>query len=121
MFQEQSVRRYPGVTTAAVTLNVTFRARATEGTGTFDPLAEISTLSIVFPQGRTDSVTHEAIREAIVAHCLNSDLLTWWNPESGTPEASLRTALGAFVFYPSAGTLTLPVLFDGQFGPVSVG
>lgn len=121
MIQDQAVRRYPGNSTSSSTLSVYFRGRTSEGTGSFNAISGVSDLTLVYPLGRTDSVTHEVIRETIVTHLLNSQLASWWSPENQTVEQALRAALSGMTIHSGTTAVLLTVLFDGQFGPVSVG
>lgn len=123
MAQDQALRVWPAATASAVSLTIYFRSRQTEGTGSYvggSPAP--ADLVILFPTGRDVMATHAAIREAIIQHALNtSTLLAWWSPESATPEAALRAALGDLHVLSVAASTGLYVFFDGQFGSVFAG
>lgn len=120
MIPDQALRFYPGSTVGSVTLTVVFRLRPA-GSSVFAGMAGIPDLSFVFPNGRNEGQTLEAIREAMILHLINNAIHVHWNPRSGTPEAVIRDALANLVLQPGAGTAYVSVLFDGQFGPVMVG
>lgn len=116
-------RVYPGWTITTVTLTVTCLGRENRGQGNYSSaVTPVPVLSLVFTNGQNDSQTIQAIIDTIVSHCLNNGIDTWWNPEMGTPEAGIRTALETS-FTPNgvAASNSLRLFFDGSFGPVFVG
>lgn len=103
----------------SATLTTYFYRRQTEGVGLFTAGVPAS-LALVFPEGRTDITTAQAVVDAIVQHLLNDPTFTaWWSPLNTTPEAALRTALDGWR-PTSFGTTSVSIWFDGQFGPVLV-
>jgi hypothetical protein len=119
-----SMRNYPAGNTTSSTFSLYCYARQSEGSGAFSNATPVSlpALSILFPNGRADSTTVTAIRDACIQHLLNNSALTaWWAPESGTIESNLRAALDNAT--PPGAWATAPswvVSFDGQFGSVLV-
>lgn len=111
---------YPASSATASTWNVLFRSRENENAGSYATSPYVASLVIAFPGGYNDIMSYDFLKEILIQHVLNSDIVGWWSPKIGTVEDGLRAVFDILPF--SRGTTQwTSVFFNGQAGPVLCG
>lgn len=125
---DRSSAWFPANASGSRTITAYFYARANSDVGNFGgmtavhPESNLTTLSIVFPNGANDGVTFDAIVDAVVTHALNSNLADWWSPGEGlTVKEALYACFSSLAILPdNSSGRNLLIRFNGQFGGASL-
>lgn len=121
MVQRLTPFAWPSYSTSSYSLEVTTYRRINEGVGAYSAYAEVPTLIVVYPTGRSEAVSSDVIYDYVEQYLFDTlSGLGWWNPKKGDMRSNIRAALPGSR---PLGSTTWPirVYIDGQFGSIVVG